>query len=85
MATIITGIRRAAQNAVMLCNRLARIAKDAVRVEAILEPFQTGSVVWEHFIEVFLGETGHLGFAVHNQVPTVTTQTVSNYLPTVKG
>lgn len=64
MPAVITRIRWTAFNAVMFRDRLARIAKDAVRVETILEPFQTGRVVWEHFLEIFLGEAKHLWFAV---------------------
>lgn len=64
MAAMIAGIRRAAHYAVMLCDRVARFAKDAVRVQVVLEPFKTGGVVWELLLEVFHREREHIRFAV---------------------
>ena len=87
MAAMIARIRRTAHNAVMLCNRIARFAKDAVWVQVVLEPFEAGRVIWELLLEVFHRERQHFRFAIivgH----LITYSQVKSYqmaLPTVKG
>src|SRR5208282_5614234 len=73
MAAMIARIGWTADNAVMLCNRVARLTKDAVWVQVVAEPFKAGRIVWELFLEVFQRVRQHVRFAVvvgHDGVPT---------------
>jgi len=87
MAAMVARVGWAARYAVMLCNRIARFAKDAVWVQVVLEPFQTGRVIRELLLEVFHRERQHFRFAVivgH----LITYSQVKSYqmaVPTVKG
>ena len=49
----------------MLRDRFAVFAVDAVGIQAVFEPFQTGRIVWELGVKVFLRVAVHLGLAVH--------------------
>ena len=53
IAAMLTAVRRAAGHAVMLCDLLAFLAKDAVRIETVLEPFEAGGIVGELCLEGF--------------------------------
>ena len=55
MAAVVTRIRRTAHNAMVLCGRLAFLAVNAIRVQVIAEPLQTGRIVWELFLKVLEG------------------------------
>jgi hypothetical protein len=85
MAAMIARVRRATFDAMVLCDRLASIAKDAVWVQAVLEPFQTGSIIRELLLEVFQCVREHVRLAVvvsHGGLPTTK---VAALVPTVKG
>jgi hypothetical protein len=64
MAAMIARVRRTAYNAVMLSDRVARLAKDAVWVQIILEPLKAGRIVWELLLKVFQREREHFRFAI---------------------
>ena len=64
MAAMIARVRRAALDAVMLCDRLAGITVDAIRVQVIAKPFKTRRVIRVLFLEVFQCEGQHLRLAV---------------------
>jgi hypothetical protein len=64
MAAMIARVRGARLHAMMLCDRIALIAKDAVWIQAILEPFEAGRIIWELLLEVFQGVRQHVGLAV---------------------
>jgi hypothetical protein len=87
MAAMIARVRWTALNAVMLCDRLAGIAKDAVRVQAILEPFQTGRIVGKLLLEVFQRVRQHVRFAVvvGHWGTCFDSTTLLLTVPTVKG
>jgi len=60
MAALIARVRPAAHRAVMLGHALAKLAKDAIWVQIISEPFEARSVVREHIFEVFVRKPLHL-------------------------
>jgi hypothetical protein len=64
MAAVVARIRRATDNAVMLRDRVARFAKDALWVQVIFQPFKAGRIVWELFLEVLYREWEHFRLAV---------------------
>lgn len=64
MAAMIARVGRAAPNAVMLRDRVARFAKDAIRVQVVLEPFKAGRVIWKLLLEVFQREWQHVRLAI---------------------
>ncbi len=87
MAAMIARVRRTALDAVMLSNRVARLAKDAVWVQVVAQPFQTRRIIWELFLEVFQRVRQHVRFAVvvSHWLPTLTPQPYQIDVPTVKG
>jgi len=84
VAALVARIGWAADYTMMLCDALALLAKDAFWVQAVAEPLKTGFVVGKLAVKVFLSKLSHFRFAVH-AVPTVTTQTITECIPTVKG
>ena len=64
MTAMVARVRRATLNAVMLCDRVARFAKDAVWVQVVAEPFQAGRIVWKLLLEVFQCVRQHVRLAV---------------------
>ena len=64
MAAMIARVRRAAHNAMVLGDRFALLAIDAIRVEAIAEPLKAGRVIRELFLEVFQRVRQHVRLAV---------------------
>src|SRR5208337_210210 len=53
IAAMLAAVRRATGNAVVLRDLLAVLAKYAVRIETVLEPFETGRVIGELCLEGF--------------------------------
>lgn len=53
IAAMLAAIRRTADHAIVLRDLLAVLAKDAVRVKTVLEPFETGRIVRELLLEGF--------------------------------
>ena len=49
----------------MLRNPLALLAEDAVWIEVTLEPLQTGRVIGELAVKIFLGVLPHFRLAIH--------------------
>jgi hypothetical protein len=82
MTTELAGVRLARGYFVMLGDRVARFAKDAVRVKIVLQPFKASVVSREIFLEILEGVTGHLRafdfFFCHARILT-------ECVPTVKG
>jgi hypothetical protein len=77
---MVTAVRTAAHNAMMLCDPRALPAKDTTRVQVAAEPFKTGGIVRKycpkslvHFVMPFCG-----GY------PAVI-ETLADYAPTVTG
>jgi hypothetical protein len=64
VAAMIARIRRSAHNAMVLGNRFALLAIDAIRVEVIAKPLKAGSVIRKLLLEVFEGERLHVRLAV---------------------
>lgn len=64
MAAMVARVRRATLDAMMFGGRFARLAKDAIRIKAILQPFQTGGIIRELFLEVFQRVRKHVRLAV---------------------
>jgi hypothetical protein len=64
MAAMIAGVGRTALDAVMLRDRIAGFAKDAVREQVILEPLQAGSVIWKLLLEVLQRVRQHVRLAI---------------------
>ena len=60
IAATVAGIRWARSGAVVLRDRLAVLAVNAVRVQAVLEPLKAGRIVRELGVKVFLGVPLHL-------------------------
>lgn len=85
MAAVIAGVRRARLHAMVFRDRLARIAKDAVWVQAVLEPFQTGGIVRELLLEVFQRVRQHVRLAIVVSHSDYLQPRLSAIVPTVKG
>jgi hypothetical protein len=87
MAAMVARIRRAALDAMMFGHRFARLAVDAIGIQAVLEPFQTGGIVRELFLKVFQRVRQHVRLAVvvGHWLPTLTAQPYQTCVPTVKG
>lgn len=62
MAAGLARVRVARPHAVMVRDLSTLWTKDAVRVEAILEPFKAGGIVGELAVESFKGITFHSRF-----------------------
>ncbi len=87
MAAVIARIRRATDYAVMLRNRVARLAKDAVWVEIVFQPLKAGCVIGELLLEVFHREREHFRFAVvvGHDLTYFQVKSCHKFVPTVKG
>ena len=85
VAAMIARIGRARLHAMMLGNRFARLAVNAFRVKAVLEPFQTGGVVRELLLEVFQSVRQHVRLAVVVSHSDYLQPRLSEGVPTVKG
>ncbi len=79
MSANITGIGTAGSNPVMLGHSLTGSAMDAVRVEVILEPFQTGRIIGEKSVEILDGELLHCCASLPSR------DSIAHEIPTVKG
>ena len=53
VSAVLATIRRAAHYAIMLGDFLTVLAKDAIGIEVVLEPFQTGRVIGKLCLEGF--------------------------------
>lgn len=59
MTAYVTRIRGSRSYAVMLRNALARLTENAVRVQVVLEPLQTSTIIWKQSVEIFGRELVH--------------------------
>jgi hypothetical protein len=62
---VLAAIGRAAHHAIMLCDLLTVLTKDAIWIQTVLEPFEARGIVGELFLKGFQRESLHFGFAVH--------------------
>src|ERR1019366_6796404 len=65
ITAMLAAVRRAALDAVVLRNLLAVLAINAIGIEVVLEPFQTGGIIRELAAKGFNRVTLHLWLAVH--------------------
>jgi hypothetical protein len=77
-------------NPMMRCHLLARFAKDAIRIQVVLEPLKASIIGWELALEVFERVSLHLRvfwfvLVRHSETLFLPTVRVTRDLPTVKG
>ena len=65
VTAIIARVGRAARHSVMFGHAVALLAKDAIGIEVTLEPLQTGRVIGELAVEIFLCVLAHFRLAIH--------------------
>ena len=64
VSAMITRVRSAAGNAVMLCRTLARFAENSFWVQIVEQPLKAGVVIWKHFVEVVESKVDHPRFGL---------------------
>ena len=79
MAAMVARVGRATLDAVMLGDRFAGLAIDAVGYRKF-EPFKAGRIVRKLAVKVFLGCMAHFRFAVSYGLPTLQVNCTKYYL-----
>src|SRR5438445_3807116 len=65
VAAIVARVGRATRHSVMFGHAVALLAKDAIWIEVTLEPLQTGRVIGELAVKIFLSVLPHFRLAIH--------------------
>jgi len=85
MTAILARVRFAGRNLVMRSHLVARLAKDAIGVKIVFEPFKTSIVCRELLLEILERIAGHLRALNFGLFGFSHEQSLTGYVPTVKG